>query len=245
MIYRPFSLKAASDFLADHEEARQDAPSSRVDISSSGFTMQRNAGLPSLTPSNTRRLAQAALCLLFLSGCSTSNLSGSSSAKWLDSGALALSRPLPKRGPATSTQIATSAPVPNPTSSSEAAQIIISRRDNTLTAVMPGTSPLTFKAEGAALLPQGSFAVTVKEEAPLWYAPREYFTSRALDVPSEGSRSRFRRAALGSRAMYLDNQTPIHSGPVWLKEIGGLRVKQTEMERIYSMVTVGTRVEVR
>jgi hypothetical protein len=45
--------------------------------------------------------------------------------------------------------------------------------------------------------------------------------------------------------MYLDNQTPIHSGPVWLKEIGGLRVKQIEMERIYSMITVGTRVEVR
>lgn len=218
---------------------------SRGDVGVIGFTMRRNAGLPNFKLSKTKLIAQAALCLVLLAGCSGRKLGTEGSSKWLENGSLALSRPLPKRGAAISNQIATSAPVPSPSSSTEAAQIIISRRDNTLTALMPGSSPVTFKAEGAALLPQGSFAVTMKEEAPLWYAPREYFTSRALDVPSEGSRSRFRRAALGSRAMYLDNQTPIHSGPVWLKEIGGLRVKQTEMERIYSMVTVGTRVEVR
>ncbi len=94
-------------------------------------------------------------------------------------------------------------------------------------------------------MPAGSFSVTVKEENPLWYAPPEYFAKRSLKVPEEGSRARFMRAALGHRALYLNNQTPIHSGPVWLHEIGGLRVKQPEMEQLYALVAVGTRVEVR
>jgi hypothetical protein len=85
----------------------------------------------------------------------------------------------------------------------------------------------------------------MKEERPLWYAPREYFVNRSLKVPHEGSRERFRRAALGNRAIYLNNQAPIHSGPVWLAEIGGMRVDQRKMEQLYSMVPVGTRVEVR
>jgi len=214
--------------------------------------MQRNARLRPLhttrAPHATRalRVVEAGLCLLLLAGCSSMRLvTGGSNAKWLENGSLALSRPLPAKGSPAISQVAVASNVPAPTANSGAAQIIISRRDNTLTAVLPGSSPLVFRAEGAASLPQGSFSVTMKEESPLWYAPKEYFTSRALEVPDEGSRTRFRRAALGNRAMYLDNQAPIHSGPVWLKEIGGLRVKQGEMNQIYSMVGVGTRVEVR
>lgn len=79
----------------------------------------------------------------------------------------------------------------------------------------------------------------------MWYAPKEYFINRALPVPAEGSRERFKRAALGSQTLFLNDQTPIHSGPVWLKEIGGVRVKSSAMSEIYSMVQVGTRVEVR
>lgn len=101
------------------------------------------------------------------------------------------------------------------------------------------------KTEGAQYLNQGSFSVTQKEERPLWYAPKEYFVNRALPVPAEGSRERFKRAALGSYALYLNDQTPIHSGPVWLREIGGVRVSEPQLAEIYSLVQVGTRVEIR
>jgi hypothetical protein len=61
----------------------------------------------------------------------------------------------------------------------------------------------------------------------------------------EGSRERFKRAALGSRALYLNNQLPIHSGPVWLKDIGGIRLVEKDMLELFSFVTVGTRIDVR
>jgi lipoprotein-anchoring transpeptidase ErfK/SrfK len=128
---------------------------------------------------------------------------------------------------------------------SDISQIVISRSSQTITALRSGSTPQVFKAEGAQVLPQGSFSITLKEDKPLWYAPNEYFTKRSLPVPEQGSRSRFMRAALGQRALYLNDQTPIHSGPVWLREIGGLRLKSSDMDQLYSMITVGTRVEIR
>jgi len=123
--------------------------------------------------------------------------------------------------------------------------IVISRKDKTLTAISPGSSPLVFKSEGAQLLPEGTFSVTLKEENPLWYAPREYFLKRALPLPEEGSRERFKRAALGSKTIFLSDHTPIHCGPVWMEEIGGVRLEAAEMRQIFAMITVGTRVEIR
>jgi hypothetical protein len=129
--------------------------------------------------------------------------------------------------------------------SSESSSVLISRKDQTITALTPGSTPLVLRTEGASHLTPGSFTITLKEERPLWYAPREYFVKRSLNVPSEGSRDRFKRAALGKKAIYLNNQAPIHSGPVWLGEIGGLRIDQRQMEQLYSMINVGTRVEIR
>lgn len=155
----------------------------------------------------------------------------------------------------------------DPTLDSSAPRIIISRSERTITALnatkvalsevgssaaslaSPAASanpaPLVFPSEGAQNLKAGSFSITLKEESPLWYAPNEYFTRRKMSVPEEGSRARFMRAALGSRALYLNDQTPIHSGPVWLGEIGGVRIKESEMQELFSLISVGTRVEVR
>jgi lipoprotein-anchoring transpeptidase ErfK/SrfK len=104
---------------------------------------------------------------------------------------------------------------------------------------------LVIKTDGAKHLRPGSFSVTQKENDPLWYAPKEYFMKRALPVPPEGSRERFKRAALGNQTLYLNDQTPIHSGPVWMNEIGGVRLNSSAMSELYSMVQVGARVEVR
>jgi len=185
-----------------------------------------------------------AALVLFASGCSGALGGRRGNAAWLESGALALSRPVP---PAmTAMKRPDNAPqTAPPTASLEVTQLVVSRSDRTIALIQPGSSPLVFKTEGAQSLPGGSFSITLKEADPLWYAPNEYFTNRSLQVPAQGSRARFMRAALGHRALYLNDQTPIHSGPVWLKEIGGLRLKQQEMEQLYSMVNVGTRVEVR
>ena len=201
-------------------------------------------------------MAITTLCVILCAGCSVRNggtNSSSSSGKWLDSGALALSRPLPApskgaqrvelHGGQPDTALADALAAADTTDGATA--IVISRRERTITALRPGASPLVLKTDGAQHLREGSFSVTQKEEGPLWYAPKEYFTSRALPVPPEGSRQRFKRAALGSRAIYLNDQTPIHSGPVWLKEIGGVRVNSSAMNELYTMIQVGTRVDIR
>jgi hypothetical protein len=133
----------------------------------------------------------------------------------------------------------------NQESPAQGLQLIVSRHDRTLTAIRPGEAPLVIKADGAQLLPAGSFSITAREVAPLWYAPNPYFLDRGLPIPVEGSRERFKRAALGSRALYLNNQLPIHSGPVWLKDIGGIRLVEKDMLELFSFVTVGTRIDVR
>lgn len=188
------------------------------------------------------------------SGCA---VKGGSDGSFLKSGSLGLSRPAPlaPKGRATDSSSLASKDIRaslspsalnNSELSSEASSaIVISRGDRTITANIPGNDPLVISAEGAQRLAPGSYTITMKEERPLWYAPREYFVNRSLKVPNEGSRERFRRAALGNRAIYLNNQAPIHSGPVWLSEIGGLRLDHRKMEQLYSMVPVGTRVEVR
>lgn len=177
-----------------------------------------------------------------LAGCSSFGGSSTSTGAWLESGSLALSRPVPL-----ASRVKSGAPtIPqDPSVGAEIAQIIISRTDKTITAIQPGSSPMVFKSEGAQYLTTGSFSVTLKEDKPLWYAPNSYFVNRSLEVPDQGSRSRFMRAALGRRALYLNDQTPIHCGPIWLQEIGGVRLRQSEMDQLYSMVNVGTRVEIR
>jgi hypothetical protein len=162
----------------------------------------------------------------------------------LSSGVIAISRPIPVAS--TMPSLKTVATSSQPTiSDNRAESVVISRTDATITAFNTVGTPLIFRAEGAEGLSPGSFTITVKEEQPLWYAPNAYFQRRSLKVPQEGSRDRFRRAALGKHAVFLNNRIPIHSGPVWLEEIGGLKVRTSDMSALYAMLDVGTRVEIR
>ncbi len=190
-----------------------------------------------------RRYLVLSLCVILGSGCATLRGHPSTSAGWLQNGSLALSRPVP---PAISSDRARlSENKATALMSADVSSVVVSRSSRTITATQHGSAPQTFKADGAQHLLPGTFSITIKEDAPLWYAPDDYFTKRSLPVPEEGNRARFMRAALGKRALYLNNQSPIHSGPVWLDEIGGLRLKSSDMAILYSLVTVGTRVEVR
>jgi hypothetical protein len=189
------------------------------------------------------RALAVGVCALLSTGCATLGTRSSARDGWLENGSLTLSRPVPSDTSAPRARLSDKAA--ESLMSTEVAHVVVSRSSQTITALQPGSAPQVFKAEGAQHLSQGTFSITVREEKPLWYAPNEYFTKRSLPVPKQGSRSRFMRAALGQRALYLNDQTPIHAGPVWLHEIGGLRIRHSDMEQLYSMVTVGTRVEVR
>jgi hypothetical protein len=183
------------------------------------------------------------VCTLLATGCSSLGTRSPAAAGWLESGSLALSRPVPSETSATRARLSEKAAAS--LMASDVSHVVVSRSSRTITALNPSSAPQVFKAEGAQYLPQGTFSITVKEESPLWYAPNEYFTKRSIPIPEQGSRSRFMRAALGQRALYLNDQTPIHSGPVWLREIGGVRIKGSDMAQLYSLIPVGTRVEVR
>jgi hypothetical protein len=186
-----------------------------------------------------------ALCML--SACSITSASDTNKT-WLHDGVLALSRPVPpaKVTGETASPRASLRPVSaDLEQSAQSSSIVISRTDKTLTALSPNSAPIVIKSEGAQYLPQGSYSVTVKEENSLWYAPKEYYLRRSMSVPQEGSRDRFRRAALGPKTIFLNDHTPIHSGPVWMQEIGGVRLSSGEMQQVFSLISVGTRVEVR
>ncbi len=198
-----------------------------------------------LTPPRITRLIFAASLLgtLVSTGC-VPMTSPNHSKQLLSSGVIAISRPIPVAS--TNSFLATIATSSQSSISENRAEtVVISRTDATITAFNTLGTPLIFRAEGAEGLSPGSFTITVKEEQPLWYAPNVYFQRRSLKIPQEGSRDRFRRAALGKRAVFLNNRIPIHSGPVWLEEIGGLKVRSSDMSALYAMLDVGTRVEIR
>jgi len=45
--------------------------------------------------------------------------------------------------------------------------------------------------------------------------------------------------------LYINQDTPIHSGVVWSEEVGGLRLGSDEMARLYDDLGVGAPIEVR
>jgi hypothetical protein len=183
-------------------------------------------------------------CAVFASGCSLMPGATFTAGRWLPDGALGLSRPVPPARPVDAR--ASLAPqMFEAETRAESPQLIVSRRDRSITAIRPGEAPIVIKADGAQYLREGSFSITSREVAPLWYAPTQYFRRRGMPVPAEGSRERYKRAALGSHALYLNNQLPIHSGPIWMEEIGGIRLPENDMAQLFSLATVGMRLDVR
>jgi hypothetical protein len=173
---------------------------------------------------------------------------------------LALSRPVPEFPPALSAAntnaskntdtIATGGRamlgfMPNK-HTQETAALTIDRVSNSAELSKPSDSaPLTFLIEGSAQLATGTYTVLLKQQAPLWYAPDDYFTARGLDIPGQGARERFRRGALGSQAIFLSGETPIHAGPTWSDEVGGIRLDPTTMAALFEALHVGAQVVVR
>lgn len=190
------------------------------------------------------------LLAVTIGGCAllpTSNAATPKSERgWLADGSLAISRPIPPINsyPVDRASMRTESISSQDTTVSEA-KIRISRAAGLVSYAAPDSSPLSFHAHIASSLRPGSYTVSLKQTNPLWYAPASYFRQRDMRVPAEGSRERFKRGALGNQALFLNDQTPLHSGPVGTNEIGGLRLNPSDMAQLFELARVGTVVEVR
>ena len=103
---------------------------------------------------------------------------------------------------------------------------------------------LSLPGDGIENLKSGTFRVILKQKNPLWYAPTRYFEQRALVVPSEGDKARFLRGALGEYVLYFDKESTLHGGPLWSDEIGGVKVEEAALSKLYYLLSVGSEVVV-
>ncbi|MCB0322682.1 MAG: L,D-transpeptidase [Bdellovibrionales bacterium] len=109
-----------------------------------------------------------------------------------------------------------------------------------------GKSPIKeMTGEGEISIGSGDYYLQHKQKQPLWYAPDQYFERRQLAVPEPGDRLRYRRGALGSYALYPTTTFPIHCGPVWSEDVGGLRISAADLSSIYYMLPVGAPIVVK
>lgn len=99
--------------------------------------------------------------------------------------------------------------------------------------------------DGAMKIKPGSYQIEHKQRSPLWYAEDSYFTNRGLPVPAPEHKDRYRRGALGEFALFLDKDNAIHSSEVWTDEVGGLRIADEDIRKIYYSLDVGSVIEVR
>jgi hypothetical protein len=193
-------------------------------------------------------------CAVVATGCSA--LSGSvgyvgddtRGGSLLRDGSLALSRPVPKVRVARGSEGLDNDPVLGfmPSQHSRAGTWLRIDRSTKQIHVMNGrNSVAALSGDGLQSLKPGTYSIVHKQEAPLWYAPDSYFEDRLLDIPQNNENERFRRGALGSTVLFLDEDTPIHNGPLWTAEVGGVRVDDDTATRLYSLLEVDAVVEVQ
>lgn len=94
-------------------------------------------------------------------------------------------------------------------------------------------------------LHKGMTQLKHKQRDALWYAPDSYFLSRGLEVPPAGDKTRYLRGALGEFALFIDKDTPVHSGPVWSEEVGGVHLSEPVLSKFYYTLQVGDQIEIR
>ena len=112
--------------------------------------------------------------------------------------------------------------------------------------VMSGDETIvSSSAEGLEHLASGTYEVIHKQRNPLWYAPDTYFSSRLLSLPTAESRDRYRKGALGDFAIYISEDVPLHSAPFWSDEVGGVRLNNKDISRLYYSLDVGSVVEIK
>ncbi len=193
--------------------------------------------------------------LIILSACSnyifpasTENIKNQTASRWEPSGSITLSRSNPGQAisnsydtPSTALGFVPASLHGAPTGS----WVSIDTSKKSLELMKGDQVVAHLSGLGVESLKPGLFKVKHKQRNPLWYAPDSYFTARSLPTPMEGDKARFRRGALGDFVIFLDQDTPIHSGPIWLDSIGGVKMDEAELSKLYYSLEVGAAVEVK
>lgn len=215
---------------------------------------------PCFTSCSTRfKLSSLFVAALVMnSGCS---LSGRSSedpqTHWLSQGSLSVSRPIPKSGTLSSHLLAPSEPIlgfmPNK-HSIDSVRLRIDTTAGTLSFISDGKTGTAIQAQHLDTLKPGRYRIMLKQRDPVWHATDAYFSRRNLPIPSEGSAERFRRGAMGTSAIFLEDHTPIFASPVEdsaineqlaLDGLNGIRLSRSTLQDLFQKLNVGDAVEIR
>jgi hypothetical protein len=186
--------------------------------------------------------AQATLILACLGGCAHVPVSGSTDPGIVESGSIGLSRPVPHVASLTSHQ-----PLLGflPTKHTQSApRLELHRHPEKAVLITRSGERRELQAVGIEQLQAGVYSVTLKQQSPLWYAPASYFENRGLETPAEGNKERFRRGALGEYTVFLNDQTPLHCGPVDSPDIGGVQLAESDLKGLFDAAEVGMTVQV-
>lgn len=179
-------------------------------------------------------------CLL---SCSSTNVGPADlESNWLQSGSIVIAKPLPEVSSVAQPTMLGFLPSPAVRSGT---WLAISTRDETLSLMNGSEVVAKVRGEGVSKMVQGNYQLLHKQRGPLWYAPDSYFSRRGLEIPANGSQSRFLRGALGDFALFLTKDTPIHSGPLWTDDIGGVHLEENDISRIYYQLELDSHIEVR
>jgi lipoprotein-anchoring transpeptidase ErfK/SrfK len=122
--------------------------------------------------------------------------------------------------------------------------IKISSKEKKLFLMKGKENSLEIQAEGKISVSKGKYLLQQKQKNPLWYAPDSYFSKRLLNIPEQTDRTRYRRGAYGEFALYATDSFVIHSAPIWTEEVGGLKIKASDISLLYSQIQIGTPVVV-
>ena len=161
---------------------------------------------------------------------------------WLQEGSQVISRPLP---PATA-EIRSNALGFAPTNNVHSGTWIVVHRSTQKIDLMNGASLVeSLPVKNLGALQSGEFQVVHKQRNPLWHAPSSYFTQRHLNAPPDGHKDRFLRGAMGDFVVFLAKDLPLHSGPIWVPELGGVQLEDNAISKIYYSLQIGSAVEVR
>jgi hypothetical protein len=180
-------------------------------------------------------------CASILTLLSCSFGSPSSTREFLADGSLMISRSLP---PPAAPQNTTTLGLLPTYGAHTGTWLLIDTGARTASLMEGDTATVVAPAEGTDTVRPGRFQLLHKQRNPLWYAPPSYFQQRQLPVPPEGDRARFRRGALGDFVLYITKEIPVHSGPVWTDDVGGIRLDDTSLSKMYYMLPVGAPIEI-
>jgi len=102
----------------------------------------------------------------------------------------------------------------------------------------------SFAVEGNFNIDAGKYYVQHKEKNPVWYAPDQYFAKRHLEIPGAADKLRYRRGALGEFAIYPSEGFALHSAAIWSEDVGGLKLSQSEIAKIFDTLSLGALIVV-